>query len=134
MLYWRRVPCSWNEIVGASIAGMSVSHAAARGVFAGITRSRTRFEITDKGLNKRRRSPIRTYGAIWEELLLALLLACAAATFALVGPPSQRYWIAILVLQALPYVATIFCAWLSSRPSVPVVSRAGGYAEMRRKY
>jgi exo-beta-1,3-glucanase (GH17 family)/cellulose synthase/poly-beta-1,6-N-acetylglucosamine synthase-like glycosyltransferase len=116
VLYWRRVPCSWKGIVGASIAGMAVSHAVARGVFAGLSRARTVFEITDKGSTGAAKPSARMFGAVREELLLLALLLVTAVSFAMFGASQQRYWIVMLILQALPYAATVFCAWLSAQP------------------
>jgi exo-beta-1,3-glucanase (GH17 family)/cellulose synthase/poly-beta-1,6-N-acetylglucosamine synthase-like glycosyltransferase len=114
VLYWRRVPCTWKGIVGASVAGMAVSHAVARGVFAGLTRARARFEITDKGQAKGDRKRESVYSAVREEILLGCGLSSAAIAFAMLGAPAQRYWVAMLLLQALPYAAAVFCAWLSA--------------------
>ncbi len=126
LLYWRRVPCSMAEIVGASIAGMAVSHGIARGVFAGLFGRNARFEVTDKGAALD--APIRgAFAAVREETLLLMLLAVAAGLLVLSAAwpatggaalsLNRSLWIAMLVLQALPYAAALGCMWLSTRPT-----------------
>ncbi len=41
-LYRARVPCGWRDVIGASVASMALSHAIARGIIAGLCRSRAR--------------------------------------------------------------------------------------------
>ena len=125
LLYWRRVPCSAAEILGASIAGMAVSHAIARGVFAGLFGRNARFEVTDKGANPG--APVRrAFSAVREEALMVALLAAAACLLlsskalplatAATAMPHRMLWVAMLLLQALPYAAALGCMWLSTRP------------------
>ena len=49
LLYRRLVPCSATERLGAALAGIALSHAVARGVFAGLVRRRAVFHVTRKG-------------------------------------------------------------------------------------
>lgn len=132
LLYWRRVPCSMPEIVGAAIAGMAVSHGIARGVIAGLFGRNARFDVTQKGVGIA--TPMRAAAsAVREEALMLLLLAVAACLLALSAPPApatslaalsvsvsahRALWIAMLLLQALPYAAALLCMWLSTRPDV----------------
>lgn len=125
LLYWRRVPCSMLNIAGASLAGMGVSHAIARGVFAGLLGGKARFEITAKGQNQ---AAIKAWACMAEEAVMlgALLgvavllvaLAPVAGTTAVSGESVKnlRLWTAMLLLQALPYAAALVCAWLSAKP------------------
>jgi cellulose synthase/poly-beta-1,6-N-acetylglucosamine synthase-like glycosyltransferase len=128
LLYWRRVPCSFNEIVGASVAGMGLSHAIARGVFAGVFGDRATFVVTLKGGKDR---VTRAAGTPWhvvreEMIMLVGLLSAALLTGLLaymsnVTPLLDRrvesfLWMLMLVLQALPYAAALACVVLSERP------------------
>ena len=121
LLYWRRVPCSVAEILGASIAGMAVSHGIARGVIAGLFGRNARFEVTQKGALVT--APMRAAAsAVREEALMFLLLIFAACVLALSAPSisasaHRSLWIAMLLVQALPYAAALGCTWLSTRPS-----------------
>ena len=134
LLYWRRVPCSVAEILGASIAGMAVSHGIARGVIAGLFGRNARFEVTQKGVVIA--TPMRAAAsAVREEALMLLLLAVAACLLALSATPAsatslaansvsahRALWIAMLLLQALPYAAALLCTWLSTRPEAHTVA------------
>jgi len=48
LLYLRRVQCSLRDVVGAALAGMSLSHTIARGVLKGLFSRSLRFEVTTK--------------------------------------------------------------------------------------
>ena len=75
VLYRARVDCSWADVLGASLASMGLSHAIARGVFAGLVRRNGTFHRTAKGTNgaAKRAAPAR------EEALMLAALALAVA-------------------------------------------------------
>jgi exo-beta-1,3-glucanase (GH17 family)/cellulose synthase/poly-beta-1,6-N-acetylglucosamine synthase-like glycosyltransferase len=139
LLYWRRVQCKPMEILGASIAGMGVSHAIARGIFAGLFSKNARFEVTDKGAgkgavdgdNNAKRPSV--WSAVREESFMLLALFMSALCMAVFLPKGNEVhttnfelWIGVLAVQSLPYLAAIGCVWLSTRPeSVPA------YADQR---
>lgn len=136
-LYARRVDCGWGESLGASLAGMGLSHIIARGVLSGLFGRTARFEITRKSLEHRQTlNPTSTNqeakkasgkSIVWnhliavrEELLLLAILVSGLGLFwalpqSLVIPMENRLaWSAILGLQALPYLAAAACAMLSA--------------------
>jgi cellulose synthase/poly-beta-1,6-N-acetylglucosamine synthase-like glycosyltransferase len=129
LLYWRRVPCTATEIVGASVAGMGVSHAIARGVFAGLFSKNARFEVTDKGAVKTKQQSV--WAAVKEETLMFVSLLCAAISMAVFLPKGNEVhttnfelWLSVLAVQSLPYLAALVCVWLSIRPErVSTVNR-----------
>ena len=120
LLYWRRVPCSVGGIAGASIAGMALSHAIARGILAGLVRKTAVFQVTTKGGLRRRPRPTglrHRAGTLLaparEELLLLIALLVAIAAVGVTRQPDHAesvLWMLMLALQALPYVATLACA------------------------
>jgi exo-beta-1,3-glucanase (GH17 family)/cellulose synthase/poly-beta-1,6-N-acetylglucosamine synthase-like glycosyltransferase len=129
LLYWRRVPCSFLDIAGASIAGMGVSHAIARGVVAGLFGGPAQFVVTDKGSPRVKtqsfpeRHKNHAWHAVREEALMFLALFSCAVLIAWVASQSVQgirfetlLWIAMLLLQALPYAAALLCVKLSLRP------------------
>jgi hypothetical protein len=125
LLYARRVPCGAADIAGASLAGMALSHSVAKGVWAGLSGRRAAFEVTRKGAMPAR--PGRWRSVREEAALLAGLLGCLAAV--LLRPPAggaaSAGWIAVLLMQALPYAAALACAGLSPRPrSAPAATPA----------
>lgn len=135
-LYTRRVDCGWGESLGASLAGMALSHIIARGVISGLFGRSARFEITRKS-PEHSQAPNPTGAhralehasgksivtnhliAVREELLLLVMLVSGLGLFwalpqSLVIPMDNRLaWSAILGLQALPYLAAVACAMLS---------------------
>jgi Glycosyl transferase family group 2 len=115
LLYWRRVPCSTSEILGASVAGMAVSHAIARGVMAGLFGRNARFQVTKKGAVSAKPKPA-VFSEVREEALMLLLLTVSAVVVAWSQSAHRTLWIAMLLLQALPYAAALACLWLSTRP------------------
>ena len=78
-------------------------------------------EVTQKGALVT--APIRAAAsAVREEALMFLLLIFAACVLALSAPSisasaHRSLWIAMLLVQALPYAAALGCMWLSTRPS-----------------
>jgi hypothetical protein len=134
LLYSRRVACSWKGIVGAAVAGMGLSHAIARGVVAGLWGRTHVFHITGKGgaldENKRWRLAL---GSVREEAMLFLGLTLAIVAVAIAREPGHReslFWIAMMILQCMPYLAALLCAWAArwcaaSRASSARIQRKG---------
>jgi exo-beta-1,3-glucanase (GH17 family)/cellulose synthase/poly-beta-1,6-N-acetylglucosamine synthase-like glycosyltransferase len=124
LLYWARVPCTWKDIAGASVAGMGVSHGIARGVisglFSGLIGSKPIFEVTDKGSHTTQTSVWRAAReeiVMLSSLLGAALLMTVAAFYTARGLKIDvLLWILMLVLQGLPYAAALLCVKLSQRP------------------
>lgn len=136
-LYLRRVGCRWPDILGASIAGLALSHVVARGLLAGLAHKRGVFEITQKKsgeadattgrLSKRQaigHSPLtRQLLAVREELVLGAALSFLCCLFWMLPPDTQRLehlsWAGVLMIQALPYLAAIGCAVISGLGQLP---------------
>ena len=127
LLYWRRVPCSAGSIVGASVAGMALSHAIARGVLSGLFTRAGTFQVTSKGGQPSLSvNAVRTGGwsSRWlpparEEILLlaALLVAIAAVAITRRADHAESLlWMLMLALQALPYLAALSCAVAAALP------------------
>ena len=136
LLYWRRVACSWKGIVGAAIAGMGLSHAIARGVMAGLLGRSQVFHITGKGGHtssdavsakvQRWRLALRS---VREEVLFFVSLALAIVAVAIAREPEHReslFWMGMLVLQCMPYLAAMFSAGAASlsEPNAIVSAKA----------
>jgi hypothetical protein len=108
-LYRMRVPCSWADVFGASLASMGLSHAIARGVFQGLFEKKGVFVRTT-----RTRAPgtrfSATFAVIREEslMLVALVLAASGVAWRLGTDHREALlWAALLSVQALPYLATV---------------------------
>ncbi len=141
LLYPSRVRCGWRDTAGAMLAGMSLMHAVARGVIAGLLSRNARFVITRKGQTKAvpTASPAQGFasmlGPVREEAMLCIALMSAALVLAsqhLGGvadvamgvqissnPDNTLAWIGMLIVQALPYAAALVCQTLSRMATAP---------------
>jgi exo-beta-1,3-glucanase (GH17 family)/cellulose synthase/poly-beta-1,6-N-acetylglucosamine synthase-like glycosyltransferase len=125
LLYWRRVNCKPLEIIGASVAGMGVSHAIARGVIAGMIAKDARFEITTKGKQKK----TAKFACLEETLMLLGLLGAALSIFLFlprgdaVQTTNFEIWMAVLTVQCLPYAAALGCDLLARQPEKRLTSQ-----------
>lgn len=125
LLHARRVGGALADVAGAALAGMALSHTIATGVLSGLLGRRTPFEVTRKaaagGLPAARSRGLRHAVSVRQEaLLLGALLVCLLATAlaweALPRARAERLaWMAMLCLQALPYLAALLLALLSWR-------------------
>ncbi|MFN0160657.1 MAG: glycosyltransferase family 2 protein [Burkholderiales bacterium] len=120
LLHTRRVGAGASGAGLAALAGMALSHTAARGMlaglFAGLTRRRAEFGVTRKGHSSSAAS--HPLSAVREEALLLAALCLAGASFVIARPDldtASQAWILLMVAQALPYAATLA---LACQPSV----------------
>jgi exo-beta-1,3-glucanase (GH17 family)/cellulose synthase/poly-beta-1,6-N-acetylglucosamine synthase-like glycosyltransferase len=126
-LYRMRVPCSWADVFGASLASMGLSHAIARGVFQGVFEEKGVFVRTT-----RTRAPgtrlAAAFAVIREEslMLVALVLAASGVAWRLGTDHREALlWAALLSVQALPYLATVVSMFISELGErAPVKSEA----------
>lgn len=123
ILYRRTMECPWKDIVGASVLSVGLSHAIARGVFAGLVKKKGVFVVTPKGW--RGGGALAFFNPIREEIgmLFALLLG-AITLVAQRGADNleTQLWVGILCLQCIPYVAAILCQIAAYMPERSVAS------------
>ncbi|WP_423358949.1 glycosyltransferase [Pseudomonas citronellolis] len=116
-LYRRTVGVNLRDALFAALAGLSLSHTIAKAVLYGfVTRSipffRTPKMRSSHGL-------LVALAEAREEVFIMLLLWGAAAGIVLVqGVPSPdlMFWVVMLLVQSLPYLAALIMALLSSLP------------------
>ena len=113
--------CGWIDIFGASLASLGLSHAIARGVMMGLIKKDGIFKVTAKGkvlnLNK-----FEILKPIIEEVsLLTALVICGLAMLMTRGFTNidAQLWVAMLMLQALPYASALACQIIAQRPDTP---------------
>jgi len=117
ILYRHTMQCPWIDIAGASLLSAGISHAVARGVFAGIFRKKGEFVVTPKGWKAKK--GLAFFGPIREELGLLLgLLACVISVSVTLGTqdPAAKAWIAVLLFETIPYWAALGCQIASYWP------------------
>jgi hypothetical protein len=115
-LYAHAVPCNRRERWGAALAGLALSHTAAKAVICGFATRNHPFRRTPK----RREQPSLRHALTMavEEGVLLVLLGAAGAAFALTKAPfgpAAWLWTAILAIMALPYGATLALALVSAK-------------------
>lgn len=120
-LYHARVKCTLLQTLGAMVAGLALTHTVAKGVWLGLFTSKRPFVRTPKC---ERTSPIlAAFINIRQELLLLTLLLSFAW---LVGSTEHfnnttgKIWLAVLLVQAVPYAATLVALLINIAPSLRV--------------
>ncbi|CAN5204859.1 glycosyltransferase NdvB [soil metagenome] len=118
ILYRKIMKCSWADIGGAALASLGLSHAIARGVFAGLTQRKGEFVRTPKGW-KQDKGFFKALAAVREEFSMFAGLMVAAAGMLVqrgTGDGQALLWSGMLMLQTLPYVAALACQWIARMP------------------
>jgi cellulose synthase/poly-beta-1,6-N-acetylglucosamine synthase-like glycosyltransferase/exo-beta-1,3-glucanase (GH17 family) len=117
-LYKARVECSTFQALGAALAGLSLTHTVARGTLQGLFTSGKPFMRTPK--YEAQGPLIAGLLVIWQELLLLTLLVAGIVAMRLEPQfqnTSGRLWIAVLAVQAVPYLATFLTILISVAPN-----------------
>jgi hypothetical protein len=101
--------------VGASVAGLSLTHTVAKAVWTGLFTSKKPFMRTPKCADPARLTQVLRMA--WQET--ALFIACVLAIWSMTTDrwyesPAVVLWMIMLGIQATPYAATIVTAVLSA--------------------
>jgi cellulose synthase/poly-beta-1,6-N-acetylglucosamine synthase-like glycosyltransferase len=117
LLYPFRVGTGLKGALYASIAGLSLSHTVGKAVWSGLLTSGQPFLRTPKC------EGLATWRQVWrlafeEIVFFALLMISIGLTWWVRGLDDRGavIWMAALAVQALPFAAAIFMAWISARP------------------
>ncbi|MFZ2312616.1 MAG: glycosyltransferase, partial [Methylobacter sp.] len=117
-LYQARVPCSIWQSLGAALSGLALTHTVAKGTVQGLFTSGKPFMRTPK---YEKQGPLFAgLMTIRQELLLLILLGAAIGSMASLehfDNFSGRLWIAVLSVQAVPYVAALLTLLISIAPN-----------------
>ncbi|WP_150046987.1 MULTISPECIES: glycosyltransferase [Methylomonas] len=117
-LYKARVACSILQALGAALAGLSLTHTVARGTLQGLFTSGKPFMRTPK--YEAQGPLIAGLLVIWQELLLLSLLVAGIVAMRMTeqfDTTSGRLWVAVLAVQAVPYIATFLTIIISVAPN-----------------
>jgi hypothetical protein len=104
--------------LGAALAGLSLTHTVARGTLQGLFTSGKPFMRTPK--YEEQGPLIAGLLVIWQELLLLTLLIAGIVAMRSVehfDNLSGRLWVAVLAVQAVPYLATLLTILISVAPN-----------------
>jgi exo-beta-1,3-glucanase (GH17 family)/cellulose synthase/poly-beta-1,6-N-acetylglucosamine synthase-like glycosyltransferase len=115
LLYPQKVGSGVTGAIWASMAGLALTHTVGKAVISGLFTSRKPFLRTPKCEN-----PAEFRQAlilVWQEISLFIL--CVSAVIAMVisrglDDPAATLWMTMLMIQSLPYAATVVTALISA--------------------
>jgi exo-beta-1,3-glucanase (GH17 family)/cellulose synthase/poly-beta-1,6-N-acetylglucosamine synthase-like glycosyltransferase len=116
-LYRRAVGVNLKDAFSAALAGLALSHTIAKAVLYGFFTTSIPFFRTPKMRSSH--GLLMALSEAREEVFIMLLLWGAAVGIGIVqGLPSAdvKFWVAMLLVQSLPYLAALIMALLSSLP------------------
>ncbi|MET1077576.1 MAG: glycosyltransferase [Pseudomonas sp.] len=116
-LYQRAVGVNLKDAFAAALAGLALSHTIAKAVLYGLFTSSIPFFRTPKMASNH--GIMVALAEAREEVFIMLLLWGSAVGIGIVqGFPSAdvKFWVAMLLVQSLPYLAALIMALLSSLP------------------
>jgi cellulose synthase/poly-beta-1,6-N-acetylglucosamine synthase-like glycosyltransferase len=116
-LYRTRVDATLSQTLAASAAGLALSHTIAKAVISGLITRDKPFFRTPKMAGAS--ALIQALASSLEEILLFAAMLSAAAAIGLMQKMDtldMNLWVIVLVVQSLPYAATLFVALISGFP------------------
>ena len=116
-LYRRAVGVNLKDAFAAALAGLALSHTIAKAVLYGFFTTSIPFFRTPKNADNHG-FWVAISEAREEVFIMLLLWGAALGIFLVQGLPSNdmRFWVVMLLVQSLPYVAALIMAFLSSLP------------------
>jgi hypothetical protein len=119
-LYRRRVKASVAQTVAAALAGLALSHVIAKAILLGFCTKDKPFLRTPKMANSQ---PLaKAMAAAREETFVLSALLCALTGVAIQQdlPALDLYlWMLVLLVQAIPYSASLVVSIISGFPTLP---------------
>ena len=116
-LYRTRVKTSISQTLSAAVAGLALSHTIAKAVLAGFVTRDKPFFRTPKMAGAS--ALLKIIAVCVDEILMMGALLSAAATIALIQKMETldiNLWVIVLIMQSLPYAATLLMAMISAMP------------------
>lgn len=131
LLYRRRVTATLRQSLAAGLAGLALSHTIARAMYAGLFTGNLGFFRTPKLAQAP--AVIRALLDAREEALFACAFLLGAGLVMLREDAYMmdvQVWAWVLLIQAIPYLASVLVSLISARPDLPA-SLVGPMSEMR---
>jgi exo-beta-1,3-glucanase (GH17 family)/cellulose synthase/poly-beta-1,6-N-acetylglucosamine synthase-like glycosyltransferase len=119
-LYTTRVGANPRQTAGAALAGLALTHVIGLAVLSGIVHKHRAFFRTPKMVAAQ--PLVNALAAVREEGLFMLSLWMAAYAVARLTPmnsPDAYLWVITLMIQSVPYTASILMAVVSGFPRMP---------------
>jgi exo-beta-1,3-glucanase (GH17 family)/cellulose synthase/poly-beta-1,6-N-acetylglucosamine synthase-like glycosyltransferase len=120
-LYRLKVRSSWRQRLGAAVAATALTHSIARAMLKGLQTSDQPFFRTPKAEDKP--ALVRAVVATREEslILAGLWLGALAVAWRYgIGYAETQLWVAVLLVQSVPYVAALYMSLLNALPAARV--------------
>ena len=116
-LYRRAVGVNLKDAFAAALAGLALSHTIAKAVLYGFFTTSFPFFRTPKNADNHG-FWVAISEAREEVFIMLLLWGAALGIFLVQGLPSNdmRFWVVMLLVQSLPYLAALIMAFMSSLP------------------
>lgn len=114
-LYRRRVTASFRQSLAAGLAGLALSHTIARAMFGGLVTGKLGFFRTPKMAEAP--AVFRALADAREEALFAFAFLLGAFGVMMRDDAFMldvRIWAAVLVVQAIPYLSSVFVSLISA--------------------
>ncbi len=119
-LYRRRVTATLRQSLAAGLAGLALSHTISRAMFGGLVTGKLGFFRTPKMAEAP--AVIRALADAREEALFAFAFLLAGALVMLREDAYMldvRIWVAVLVVQSIPYLASVLVSLTSAWQKLP---------------
>jgi cellulose synthase/poly-beta-1,6-N-acetylglucosamine synthase-like glycosyltransferase len=118
LLYGSRVRCGWSDRLGAAVAGLALSHTIGKAVWKALLVRNAPFLRTPKMEN----APALLQGLMMAREELALLLLTWGMMVGVgmahhMATLEARLWCALLLVQSLPYLASVSVSIMASLPA-----------------
>ncbi len=129
-LYRRRVTATLRQSIAAGLAGLALSHTISRAMFGGFVTGKLGFFRTPKMAEAP--AVIRALADAREEALFAFAFLLAAGLVMLREDAYMldvRIWAAVLVVQSIPYLASVLVSLISAWQHLPA-SLVGAMSDM----
>ncbi|MGK0231201.1 MAG: hypothetical protein ACI9US_003878, partial [Gammaproteobacteria bacterium] len=120
VLYRGLMQANIVQSIGAGIAGLTVSHTIARAMLAGLTTTSIGFFRTPKMSDAHGFKQAMLDAR--EEALIAIALILAAVSISARDDAylvDTRLWIALLLIQSVPYVSAVILSFISTFENLP---------------
>ncbi len=119
-LYSTRVGASARQTLSAALAGLALSHTIGLAVLSGLFTRDQPFFRTPKRAGKHALLQA-LYDSREEGLMMLGLWLAALAAYVNVGTGMQdlAVWVAVLLIQSIPYLATLLMSLVSAYPQLP---------------
>jgi exo-beta-1,3-glucanase (GH17 family)/cellulose synthase/poly-beta-1,6-N-acetylglucosamine synthase-like glycosyltransferase len=137
-LYGAKVPCGWQDRLGAAIAGLALSHTIGKAVWKGLFIRSAPFLRTPKMED----APALVQGIVMAREELVLLVLAWAAMIAVgwvhhLATWEATLWCIVLLTQSLPYLAAVtvsVVAAFPAREALPAAATAPKLANLMPSY